>query len=164
MHSDSSIENQPSSRQDQHTRRWPTTRVDTYDPAGIVADLPGRTVRQREREFIIALLEDAFHCYRKYAFSGTRRGRRLFEEVETWLMEPDAEAPITFQHVCDVLGIEPDPIRRNLSRWRSEAATGQIEDVEHRAGDLARITRHGSTSSPVAPAEPLVCWRLTQLE
>ena len=141
------IEEQLSGRRDEDPPSWRMVRFDLHDPAGLVADFPERTARQRERELMIALLEDAFNCYRKYAFSGTRRGRRLFEEAETWLMEPDTEAVVTFQYVCDVLGIDPDSIRSGLARWRGEAATGQTQDLELCHGNLEPFTGHGTMSS-----------------
>lgn len=146
MHTDgTAFEEQPNGRQDEHPRGWRMVRPDMHDPAGIVADFSGKAARQRERELMIALLEDAFHCYRKYAFSGTRRGRRIFQEAERWFMELDTEAAITFQYVCDILGIEPDSVRRSLGRWRSQAAAGQTEDVKPCDGDPVSVREHGAT-------------------
>jgi hypothetical protein len=98
------------------------TRLDVTGPAGVIA-YSARTVRRPERAFLMALLEDAIICYRKYACSGTRRGRRIFREAEAWLMEPEADAPISFRQVCDLLRVDPDSMRRHLGTWRSEAAT-----------------------------------------
>jgi hypothetical protein len=153
MHTDGSVDERPRGRQNGQSSSWRRVRFEIHDPAGLVADFSERTVRQREREFMIALLEDAFNCYRKYAFSGTRRGRRLFEEAEAWLMEPDTEAAITFEYVCEVLGIEPDPIRHGLARWRGEAAVGQTDDVELCSGDLSHVRSNGT--SPSTKAIPL---------
>jgi hypothetical protein len=147
MHTDSGIDEQPTGRRNGQSSSRRGVRFEIHDPAGLVADFSEKTIRQREREFMIALLEDAFNCYRKYAFSGTRRGRRLFEEAETWLMEPDTEAVVTFEYVCEVLGIEPDPIRHGLSRWRGEAAAGQTDDVELCSEDLPRVTEYGCQAS-----------------
>lgn len=76
-----------------------------------------------ERRLLIALLEDGVRCYQKYAFSGTRRGRRLFREAEAWF-DATADASVPFAYVCDVLGVEPDYVRNNLRSWRARHFTG----------------------------------------
>jgi hypothetical protein len=77
-----------------------------------------------ERRLLAALLEDGIRCYQKYAFSGTRRGRRLFAEAKAWFTDPHVEAGFSFDYVCDVLGIDPDYLRHSLERWRAEQFTG----------------------------------------
>lgn len=77
-----------------------------------------------ERRLLIALLEDGMRTYQRYAFSGTRRGRRLFQEVETWFNDPNFDAGIPFPYVCEVLGIEPDYVRGTLEKWRAAHFTG----------------------------------------
>lgn len=107
----------------------------TFDHAEILeldASIAGATVGEPRRQpaadgvrrLLIALLDEALRCYQKYAFSGTRRGRRLFREVEAWFTDPHLEAGICFQDVCDGLGIDADSIRRSLERWRAEQYTG----------------------------------------
>ena len=77
-----------------------------------------------ERRLLVAVLEDAIRTYQKFAFSGTRRGRRLFAEVHTWLTNPDTDAALSFSYVCEVLGIDPDYLRGSLERWRAQYYTG----------------------------------------
>jgi hypothetical protein len=93
-------------------------------PGAAVIELQEQPAAQGERRLLAVLLGDAVSCYRKYAFSGTRRGRRLFREAEAWFMDPHLDAAIPFQYVCEVLGIEPDYLRSALERWRAESYTG----------------------------------------
>jgi len=80
---------------------------------------------QAERELLVAILEDAIRTYQKYAFSGTRRGRRLFREVNSWFREPAcADVPLPYDYVCDVLDIDADSVRQRLERWRVHAFAG----------------------------------------
>ena len=130
---------------------WRLLRLDATDPAGVAAHF-STTIGQPEREFVIAVLEDAIHCYQKYAFSGTRRGRRLFREVEIWLTKPDARAAISFEYICDVLGVDPDSIRRTLKRWSSEADTGRAVSLQLRPADGDVVAERGGASTRAVDA------------
>jgi len=131
---------------------WRQLELDVTDPAGVVGHF-SNIVRQREREFLIALLEDAIRAYQKYAFSGTRRSRRLFREVETWLTKPDADAPISFEYICDVLGVSPDRVRRALRRWRSEAGGDEAVSLRLSRADGDVVGELTAVSSRMA-ADP----------
>ena len=130
---------------------WRLLRLDVTDPAGVAAQF-STTIGQPEREFMIAVLEDAIHCYQKYVFSGTRRGRRLFREVEIWLTKPDARAAISFEYICDVLGVDPDSIRRTLRRWSSEADTGRAVSLQLRPADGDVVAQRGGASTRAVDA------------
>jgi hypothetical protein len=83
-------------------------------------------IPQAERELLVAILEDAIRSYQKYAFSGTRRGQRLFREVHAWFTEPPtADVAVSFDYVCEMLDMAADPIRQALERWRGHAFAGQ---------------------------------------
>ena len=72
-----------------------------------------------ERQLMVAVLEDAAHCFQKYIFSRDKRGRILFEEAEEWIMAKDTGAVVPFSRVCEVLGIDPEYIRKGLRRWQA---------------------------------------------
>ena len=72
-----------------------------------------------ERQLMVAVLEDAAHCFQKYIFSRDKRGRILFEEAEEWIMAEDTGAVVPFPRVCEVLGIDPEYIRKGLRRWQA---------------------------------------------
>jgi hypothetical protein len=90
----------------------------------VVSESRGEAPAEGERRLLTAVLEDALRVYQKYAFSGTRRGRRLFREAETWFTHPDLDVACPFPYVCDVLGIDPDWIRNTLAAWRARHYTG----------------------------------------
>ena len=78
----------------------------------------GRAARvEGERRLMVAVLEDAVRCFRKYSVASNRRGRRLFREVEAWFMEPDTGSSLTFEYVCEASGLDADSIRSGLRRW-----------------------------------------------
>jgi hypothetical protein len=90
----------------------------------VVSESRGAAPAEGERRLLIAVLEDALRAYQKYAFSGTRRGRRLFREAEAWFRDPDLDVACPFPYVCDVLGIDPGWIRDTLAAWRARHYTG----------------------------------------
>jgi hypothetical protein len=67
-----------------------------------------------EKALLLALLEDAIHCYRKFAAARNRAGRQQFHEAEEWLMGGGDGWVFSFENICDHLGIEPEYIRRGL--------------------------------------------------
>lgn len=107
---------------------------------GVPRGTEGR-LQQAERELLIAILEDAIRTYQKYAFSGTRRGRRLFREVHAWFTEPaSADVPVSYDYLCDVLDLEPETIRARLEHWRIHAFAGE--------GAAARTAGAGGGGKP----------------
>jgi hypothetical protein len=103
---------------------WPAATPEISMTGLVVSEPREEAPAQGERRLLIALLEDAVRCYQKYAFSGTRRGRRLFREADAWFTDPDLDVDIRFEFVCDVLGIEADSVRDALRRWRAGHFTG----------------------------------------
>jgi hypothetical protein len=67
-----------------------------------------------ERALLMALLEDAIHCYRKFAAARNRAGREQFREAEEWLMGGGDGWVFAFDNVCDFLGLDPEYVRRGL--------------------------------------------------
>ena len=78
-----------------------------------------------EKELLLAVLEDAIYCYRKYASAQSRAGREQFREAEDWLMGGGDGWIFAFANVCDLLGLDPDYVRRGLRE--SKAAPVQTE-------------------------------------
>ncbi len=99
-------------------------------PEQFFAELRGRA--RGERLLLIAILEDAIHCFQKFLFATRPREQRLFREAERWMMEmgwrnpgEDAAPHFSFEQVCDVLGIDPDYLRGRLEHWRQLASVRQ---------------------------------------
>jgi hypothetical protein len=79
-----------------------------------------------EVRLIIAVLEEAVGCYRKHFLARDPKRRRLFQDAQAWLMSEDGDQPFSFEHVCDVVGLNPAYVRRLLCEWRDQqlAASG----------------------------------------
>lgn len=103
---------------------------------------PAESARaQGERRLLVAILNDAIQTYRKYAFSGTRRGRRLFGEVDAWFLGTDDTVSISFAELCDLLDLDAEYIRGALTSWRATHA------VAPRGGTVSPIVLVDSAQS-----------------
>jgi hypothetical protein len=76
-----------------------------------------------ECRLMIALLEDAIHCFQKHLFAEEERNRRLFREADEWIRSERPDAILSFEYVCGVLGLEPGYLRRQLQLWQDQQMT-----------------------------------------
>ena len=67
-----------------------------------------------EKTLLLAILEDAIHCYRKFATAQHRAGREQFRGAEQWLMGGGDGGVFAFENVCETLGLDPEYVRRGL--------------------------------------------------
>ena len=77
-----------------------------------------RISKQPECALLWAVLENGLATYMRYATATNRRGKRLFQEAETWIMQDDATWLCSFMNICHVLGLDPEYLRMGLRRWR----------------------------------------------
>ena len=79
-----------------------------------------------ERDLLIAILEDAIYSYRKYRGARDGEGKENFREAEEWIMKAREDWIFSFNNICELLGLDPDYIRRRLreSDARSNKAAG----------------------------------------
>ena len=96
------------------------------------------TAVEGERRLFIAVLEDAVHCFQRYALASDMQGQARFREAEEWLMEPDTGALISFEYICEMYGFETESIRSHLRRWR-DARRAEI----HRANGVTVLEKPG---------------------
>lgn len=70
-----------------------------------------------EKKLMLAVLEDAVGCFQKYFLVKNENGRRRFEKAEEWIWEENTSWLFSFCNICDVLGFNPDYLRRGLKAW-----------------------------------------------
>lgn len=70
--------------------------------------------RTPERLLMLAVLENAVMCYRRYARARDSQARRWFEEARDWLASCDRSSLFSFESICDALDLHPNYVRRNL--------------------------------------------------
>lgn len=128
--------------------------MDIFQPDTVMAPQFFATLRRQapskkgEWQLVVAVLEDAVNCYQKYFVARDSHGQRLFREAREWMMVPQSRAAIddkdapgfSFEYICEVVGLDPDYLRRGLERWR-EAQLAKA---------LARILSHPDPSVSTA--------------
>lgn len=67
-----------------------------------------------ERRLLLAVLKDALRSYLKNMHGRTAHARHDFEEIYYWFHAQDQEGIFAYEHLCDALGIHPEPLRRWL--------------------------------------------------
>ncbi len=87
-----------------------------------------------EKKLLLAILEDAIACYQKYIFARDGKGKALFREAESWVGEKGNEAVFSFDSVCEMLGFDPEYLRRGLETWTSTAL------AQHNQAKIFRLT------------------------
>ncbi len=71
-----------------------------------------------EERLLLALLMDSLYCFQKYCFASDKKGKALFREAETWIMNEDLSSPFSFSGACEYLEVEADYLRRKVFQWR----------------------------------------------
>jgi hypothetical protein len=71
-----------------------------------------------EQRLMLAILADAINILRRVP---SDRIKRDFNEASSWVFAGNIEGPLSFDHVCDAVGLNAESLRRRLSVWiRSE--------------------------------------------
>ena len=91
--------------------------------AGVAEDyfaaLQRREHLEPETALLLATLEDAIDCYKKYSSEQNKLGKERFREAEYWLMEEKDNRLFSFVSICEVLGLDPQYIRHGLREWKN---------------------------------------------
>jgi hypothetical protein len=67
-----------------------------------------------ERALALAVVWEAVLDLGKYRFAKRRRQQRLYWEAYEWVTADDRVWPFSFVNLCDILGLTPDPVRKQL--------------------------------------------------
>jgi hypothetical protein len=99
-----------------------------------------------ERRLMIAVLEVGVNDYLKNAGARDPHRRALFAEAEQWIEDREATWLYSFENICNVLGIDPDYVRRGLHAWRDRAGRGRQQpaaEITLRADERERLRKAG---------------------
>jgi hypothetical protein len=81
-----------------------------------------------EQRLMLAVLADAINVVQEFGGSTGLRKRNLFNEAWNWVFTKGVTSPLSFDNVCDALGIDAQGLRWRLS-----------ELVAGRGGDPLRL-------------------------
>ena len=98
-----------------------------------------------EQRLMLAILADAINILREYRISPSRGKRNSFNEASSWIFANGIfTSSLSFDNVCDALGLDAESLRRPLS-----------ESVSEQGPNLRRLRlkqwdrRHGPTINRV---------------
>jgi hypothetical protein len=89
----------------------------------------------------MVLLLDAVECFQQNWDGQDRRSQRAFREVEKWIADDDAGAPLSFEEVCDLLGLDAGYVRILFRRWKERHLLRAKEGRRRKARPLRRKGR-----------------------
>lgn len=79
------------------------------------------------KRLMLAVLEDALRCLQSYAGAHSASARRAYLQTKAWIAERDGNGPFAFETICEVLGIEPDRLRKGIQDWYVQISRGTSE-------------------------------------
>ncbi len=95
---------------------------DTVLPSQFYAALREKGFVEGEKRLMAAVLADAVETYMKQHGTADHRGMTLFRDAEEWLFGNGSRWLFSYGNICDVLGLEPEYVRRGLIGWRARSA------------------------------------------
>jgi len=98
----------------------PLFQPDIILPSQYRDSLRRRTPQDPEKKLMLAVLEDAVACFRNGLHARDHRRRELFKDSEAWITEKDGDWLFSFEHICDILGLDARSIRNELLKWKKE--------------------------------------------
>jgi hypothetical protein len=82
--------------------------------------LVGAQTFSSEQRLMLAVLADAINALRQYRVSPNARTRSTFDEASSWVFVGASRCRLSFERVCDALGVDAACLRRRLSELFSE--------------------------------------------
>lgn len=84
-----------------------------------------------EKALLLAVLEDAVHCFDKYGTAQDPVGKEQFREVENWIMHRGNDWIFSFDNVCELLGLDPQYVRHGLQKRRAKTVQSETRRRRH---------------------------------
>jgi hypothetical protein len=76
-----------------------------------------RTNLSGEKRMFVAMLERAFDDLSHHSLRRNKASRRLCDDVVGWIKSTDIQWPGSFERVCSALELDPDYLRRGISKY-----------------------------------------------
>jgi len=77
-------------------------------------ELVGSQTFSSEQRLMLAVMADAINVLRSTNSSNLRK-RNSFNEASSWVFTDGVTSPLSFDHVCDALGVDARSLRRRLA-------------------------------------------------
>ena len=101
-----------------------------FQPDPLIVDQHSDTLRrnlylQPEKRLMLAVLEDAIFCFKKFVRASDRKKKALFHDAEDWIFRKNDEYAFSFETICEALGLDSEYLRAGLKRWKEIRCVGQ---------------------------------------
>lgn len=83
-------------------------------------DSPGAQTFSSEQRLMLAVLTDAINILGESRGGTSQFKLDSLEEASAWVFDRGIEGPMSFDHVCDALGVNAEALRRKLSQLVSQ--------------------------------------------
>jgi len=115
-------------------------------------ELIGKRQLSSEQRLMLAVLADAINVVQDFCRSAGIRRRRPFVEAWNWIFRRSGGCPLSFEHVCDALGMNAEALRDRLAKLKSGAVEAP---ARLRLKDASRIPRMTVNRSRVRHRGPM---------
>ena len=78
-------------------------------------EMVGARSLSSEQRLMLAVLADAINVVQEFSRSNSLRKHNLFREAWDWVFTKGVRSPLSFDNVCDALGIDAQGLRWRLS-------------------------------------------------
>jgi hypothetical protein len=93
-----------------------------------------------ERRLMWAVLEDAVECYRRHVGDAKGKPNGEFDEVESWVLDPDGDWFFSFENICATLGIDAEYLRSGLLALKQKSLAEHPAEPSDHAMELEKTT------------------------
>jgi len=90
--------------------------------------LCNRRTPEAEERLMLAVLENAIHCFFQCLSAKDEKKRRSFEETQKWIWEKNSDWIFSFESICESLEINSSCLRGKLIRWKEGRPTPSLTD------------------------------------
>ena len=105
-------------------------------------ELVGTRSLSSEQRLMLAVLADAINIVQDFHHAGSPRKRVAFDEAWAWIFSRRTACPLSFENVCDALGIDCDALRWRLQALVSGTEPGtRIAPLRLRLKEASRVQR-----------------------
>ncbi len=93
-----------------------------------------------EQRLMLAVLADAINVVQEFGGSTSLRKRNSFNEAWSWIFTKGATSPLSFDNVCDALGMDARGLRWRLSELVAGRGGGPLRLRLKEASRIQRLT------------------------
>jgi len=110
-----------------------------------------RWISEPERNLMLAVLEDAIRCYLGYRDGDqSAMSRLLFADARDWISTASRYSIFAFRNLCEIIGINPHALKRELHRVRRGASPRSVtlqRTFDVRSPSLSNTQPRATTSA-----------------